>query len=189
VTQLHACCHELPIPAASKPAVWPELPQDVSHSLPRPTRTTHEWSVPAPRVTLKGVQILHDSQANRIKVDIPDKLQKVWFLLHQDGLVTILKEVADAPVTPIESASVSREKRSHSCTEGSVARTDQEVRVIGEKCPGQHAEPGHPADSCQPIEEAFSVLVVAENRLPIESSDHHVMEGARQIKARTTRHV
>jgi len=60
---------------------------------------------------------------------------------------------------------------------------------LGRSAQAQDAEPGDPADGCQPIEEPPSVLVVAENRLPIESSDHHMVEGARQIKAWTTRHV
>ena len=132
----HTCCHELPIPAAAKPAVWPELPLDLSHSLPRAARATYEWPVPAPRVALEGGQVPHDSQANRIEVDIADVLKEVWLFFHQDGLVTILKEVAGTPMTAIESASLSREKRSHGRAEGSVARADQEVRVIGEKRPG-----------------------------------------------------
>jgi len=48
-----------------------------------------------------------------IEVEVADELEQVGFLLTQDGLVPVLKEIAVAPVAPVEIGRISGEESPH----------------------------------------------------------------------------
>ncbi len=61
--------------------------------------------------------------------------------------------------------------------------------MIGEQGPGEDLETRCRTDRLEPGEKVISVPVALEDHLPVETSDHYVMEGPGQVKAWPTRHV
>jgi hypothetical protein len=74
--------------------------------------------MPAPRVAVQGSKVGDDSSAERIEVKVADEFEKVWVLLHHDGLVPVLKEVTGPTMAAVEGPGISREERAHASGQG-----------------------------------------------------------------------
>jgi len=117
--------HVLTITASCNPRVFVKSAQYLTDSLPRARNTAHESTMTGPRVSVQRIQINDGFDAKRVCMDVPYKLQQVWFFLHEDGFVPILEKVAAAFVASIECPGVSRQEASHGRRQGSFPGSDQ----------------------------------------------------------------
>ena len=62
--------------------------------------------------------------AEGIQVEVPHEFEQVRLLLHHDGLVAVLEEVAAPLVAAIEGAGVPRQERAHAPGEGPAPGTE-----------------------------------------------------------------
>jgi hypothetical protein len=58
-------------------------------------------------------------------MEIADQFQEIGFLLHKDGLVAVLKEVAASPIPAIEGAGITGQDPAHDRGERARASPDQ----------------------------------------------------------------
>jgi hypothetical protein len=130
-------------------------------------------------------------------VEVSHKLQEVRFLLHQDGLVPVLDEMAHPAMAPVECPGIPCEERSHGGHQAwldglpwpGMRATDKEVEVVRQQYPREDLESRTFHHPCKPSEEFGTIPVVAEEHLPVQSADHDVMQHSRRIQARSSWHV
>jgi hypothetical protein len=72
----------------------------------------------AVRVAVQAAEIRNHARADWIEMEIPHEFQEVRLLLHQDGLVPVLEEMAAPPMPAVESPRVAREEGTHGAREG-----------------------------------------------------------------------
>jgi len=58
------------------------------------------------------------------------------FLLAQDGLVAVMKNLADAPMPPIESSGISAQQPLHDGLDRGASGPQQQMEVVGDQRPG-----------------------------------------------------
>jgi hypothetical protein len=63
------------------------------------------------------------------------------------------------------------------------------MSVIGHQSPGVAGRPGFRQDICQPLEKLIAIVVVAEDRAPLDSSDNDVVKRTGGIYACFTWHA
>ncbi len=168
---------------------WRELPQDGPSGLPGAKPIAQERAMPGPGVPVQRAERGNHLCPERVQVQVPDEFEEVGFLLHHDGLVAVLEEVADPLVPPVEGARIAGEQRTHAARKRPLPRPGEEVGVIGEEGPSVDGEAGRVNQSRQPADEVGPVCVVPKDGAALESSHHHVVEDSRSIKARLSGHL
>ena len=121
-------------------------------------------------------------------MQVAHEFQKVRLLLHHDGLVPILKEMAPPPVSTIEGACIPGEERTHHPRQRASPRSDQEMGVIGKQRPGVHRpEVGlrEGGDACRKV---VPIVIVAKEGLLSDRPHHHVVQGSGCVKSGATWH-
>ena len=88
------------------------------------------------RDTAPGAEVRDDLRAQRIEVEVADELQEVRLLLHHDGLVPVLEEVAHPLVAAVEGPGIAREQTPHAAGQRARARPHEEVGMVREEGPG-----------------------------------------------------
>jgi len=66
--------------------------------------------MPGPGVPRERPQIRHHHPPDRVQVEVADEFEKGGRLLHHEGLVPVLEEMADAVMPPVERAGIAREE-------------------------------------------------------------------------------
>jgi len=125
----------------------------------------------------------------RIQVEVADEFQEIGLLLHHDGLVPVLEQVAHPSMAAVEGPRVAGEQGAHTARERPLPRPDEEVRMGGEERPRVDREAGRVDQGHQPADEVCPVQVGAEDRPALESSHHHVLEDPGSIEARLAGHL
>lgn len=70
-------------------------------------------------------------------MDIPDKRQQIRVLLAENGLVAALKQVPVSSMAPVERHRIAGQQPLHDARNGDIARSEQQVKVVGDQCPGK----------------------------------------------------
>ena len=96
--------------------------------------------MPRPGVAIEGGERRKHLRPEGIQVEIADEFQEIRLLLHHDGLVPILKEMAGPVVPPVEGPGVPGEEAPHAAGERAIPRADQQVGMIREEGPGVDGE-------------------------------------------------
>jgi hypothetical protein len=58
--------------------------------------------MPCVRIPVQSLQVFDNTSTQRIKVQIPDKLQKVWFFLAYYRLEAVLKYMSMTSMPPVK---------------------------------------------------------------------------------------
>jgi hypothetical protein len=141
-----------------------------------------------PWKAIKGREVGHDAQSERIEVNVTHQLVEVPLLLNQDRLVTILQKMPCSAMTMVEPHRISGEKAPHSAGQWLMPSANKQVKVVGDQSPGQHGETGGLARFGQPINKVIPVLVGPEDSLSVESTYHDMVDGRGRVQTRTSRH-
>ena len=171
------------------PAGLPREPrQDVGRCLPGAGHAAAKGGVACPGVALQLPQLANEAPAERVEMDVAHQLQQVGVLLDDDGSVPVLEEAAHPLVPAIEGSGVAGEQGSHAPGQGAGPRPHHKVGVVREQGsgvdgPGPALRQGREArDKIRPL------LVIPEDDPVLDPPHHHVVQDARRIQARATRH-
>jgi len=93
-----------------------------------------------------------------------------------------------SPMAAVERPRVAGEERAHRPHKWTRASTNQEVGMVGQECPGVHADGAGLGQRRQTPNEVGPILVIPEDRASFEPSHHHVVEDAGCIETWTTGH-
>jgi hypothetical protein len=180
--------HEGPVGAAGAARLEVELGEDGCCGLPWPGNGPQKGAVTRPGVTVEDAEVGDHPRPERIQVDVPHKFEQIRFLLHHDGLVTVLEEVANALMAPIEGARVASEEGSHHAGQGPRPSPDEEVGMVREERPGVDREAALRHRVGKAIEEVSTVGIPPEDGRLFNPPHHHMVEGIRGIESRAAWH-
>jgi hypothetical protein len=133
------------------------------------------------RVAIEGPQVWYDSSSKRIQVEIAHQLQKVSLLLHHDGAVPVLEEMAGAPVASVEGPSIPREEAPHGAGKGTGAGAHQQVHMVGEQRPGVDGQIPALGEAPEATEEVVPIPVIPEHWPPFDPPHHHMVQHSWRI--------
>ncbi|MDF1577263.1 MAG: hypothetical protein P1P81_02340 [Desulfobulbales bacterium] len=121
-------------------------------------------------------------------MDIPHKFQKIGVLITDYGFITILKEMAMAFMANVISDGIAGQQTAHKAGKPECAASKENMGMVGKQSPGINSGVGISGDQAQPIDEISPVLVIIKNPTLFNPSHNNMMQGARCIQPRLTRH-
>jgi hypothetical protein len=113
---------------------------------------------------------------------------EVPILLNDEGLVASLKEVADSVVAAIEPACVGRVEVCHDPRKGLRASPHREMDVVGHQAVGDQTKVELFPNAGEAGKVLFSILVISEDGLPLVPPGRYVVQRARELQPRWSRH-
>ncbi len=164
------------------PAAGAEVAEDRLGRLPGTGDLPQEGAVAGPGIPIQFAEVRDDLRAQRIEVEIPDELQEVRFLLHHDGLVPVLEEVAHPLVAAIEGPGVPGEQGPHAPSQGARPRPHQEVRVVREHGPGVDGPGPGLCQGREARDKVRPIRVIPEEDPALQPPHHDMVEGVRRIQ-------
>ena len=135
-----------------------------------------------PGIPVHVGQIRDEPRPHRIEVDVAHQLAEVGVLLHDDGLVAVLEEVAHPPVAAVVRLGVPRQEPAHELGEPRRAAPQEQVGVVGEEGPGVEGRPGCRGDVPQAPEERRAVFGIRDDRPPLDPPEDDVVQRAGGIE-------
>jgi len=69
-------------------------------------------------------------------VDVPDQFQEIGIFFADDGLVSVLEEMARAFMSFVEGNGIAGHEPSHNFAEWCEARAQKEVKMVRDQAPG-----------------------------------------------------
>jgi len=164
------------------PAAGAEVAEDRLGRLPGAGDRPQEGAVPGPGIPIQFAEVRDDLRAQRIEVEIPDEFQEVRVLLHYDGLVPVLEEVAHPLVAAVEGPGIAREQTPHAPGQGARARPHEEVGVVREHGPGVDGPGPALRQGREARDKIRPIPVIPEDDPALQPPHHHVVEGVRRIE-------
>lgn len=141
-----------------------------------------------PGVACKGAQVSDDSGAKGVKVEIPDEFQEIDFLIDHDRLVPILEQIASPLVAAVELAGVASQERSHTAAEGTGLGAHQQMGVVRQDRESINGEGARLCQGGNAPDEVLPIPIIPKDDLAVQPPDHHMVEGAGRVKARSAWH-
>lgn len=111
-------------------------------------------------------------------MDIAYKFEKIRVFFTDDGLVSVLEEVAGPLMPFVEGDGVSGHQFAHDLAEGRRAGAQKKVKMIRNQDPGVTLGLGFFQDDGQAIEEGLAIFVVEEDLSSFDAPGHHMLEKA-----------
>jgi hypothetical protein len=165
-----------------------EQPEDRIDLLPRDLALPQQGRMARIGIVFQGIEISDQSSTERIEVNVAHQFQKIWVLLAEDGLVSILKERAVPTMAAVVGNSISGEKPGHDGSQGDSACLQEEVNMVGQQGPGITGRRGFGQEASQAIQEIPLVLIVLEDALSLDPTQNEVVEGTGIIEAGLSGH-
>ena len=186
---IHPLHHESPIVPPSLTDPTPKLAEYCVHSLPGLALPSEEYTVSAPGVGLQGMEIMDETRAKRVQVNVPDQLQQVRLLLHHHGPEPVLEEMAPSAVPPIECPSIAPQERAHRAAKWAASRAYQQVQVVGHQRPGIHLPGAGHCHCCQPCHKVAPIQFVLKDGPVLDPTYHEVVQNAGSVQTGSSRHA
>jgi hypothetical protein len=121
-------------------------------------------------------------------MNIADKFEQITLFLAKNRFITVLEKVA-APLMPaVKADCVPGENFPHQITERFAPGTDQEMKVVGEKGPGQALTTGLEQSLFEAAEKIVTVPFTEKNLLAIMAADDDVVDSAREVDSLMSGH-
>ncbi|MFW6148213.1 MAG: hypothetical protein ACOC6B_07475 [Thermodesulfobacteriota bacterium] len=141
-----------------------------------------DGAVAGPGVLVEFVEVLHEFCPHGVKVDIADQFEEIRVFFADDGLVSVLEEVACAFVPFVEGDGASPCRGVWGrCAEGG----ENMVRNQG---PGVTLCFGLFQDNGEAVEEGLAICVIEEELAAFDASGHDVLEEAGGVKSGLAEH-
>ena len=94
-----------------------------------------QHGVTGPRVVSKGIDGLDEARPQRVEMDVANQGEQVGFVLDENGLEAVLKQVADAAISAVEGDGVTGQQAPQQRGQRHGAGTQEQVEVIGKERP------------------------------------------------------
>jgi hypothetical protein len=121
-------------------------------------------------------------------MQIANQFHKVGLFLTHDRLVAILKQVATTPMATVKGARVSGQQGAHSARQRPFSCAREQMEVVRKQGPGIHMKRSSLSQGAETGDEVIAIRVIAKYGLPRYPARHDMMQDARSIQARSTRH-
>jgi hypothetical protein len=121
-------------------------------------------------------------------VNITDKFEQITLLLAKNRFIAVLEKVAAPLMSPVKADCVPGEYFPHQITQRSVPGTDQEMKVVGEKGPGQALTTGLEQSLFEPAKKIVAVPFAEKNLLTIMAADDNVVDSAGEVDSLMSGH-
>jgi hypothetical protein len=118
-------------------------------------------------------------------MDVSKQFEEVVLFLDEEGLVSALEEMADAPMSGIEPLGIVGMQREHYPGQGRWPALQSEMDVIVHEAVGEDPKPKPFLALAEPFEIRFSVPIVAKDGLSLVPSSDHVVDPARELYAKS----
>ena len=89
-----------------------------------------DGAMSAPGVFVEFVEVLNQFGPERVEVNIANQFEEVWVLFADDGLVSVLEEMACPFVAFIKGDGVSGHAFAHNLAEGGRAGAQEKVKMV-----------------------------------------------------------
>jgi hypothetical protein len=122
-------------------------------------------------------------------MDVPDELAKIAFALAKNGLVPALKDMPDAPITPIVILAVSRQKPLHNAPDRFRLPFDQKMNVIRHQAIGIKIERRPLLLLRQQREEFNEIFPRMKYVLPVVAARDHMIQTTLDLNPQFSRHT
>jgi hypothetical protein len=132
-------------------------------------------------MSFKLFHVLYEAGSKWVKMNVTHQFQQVDVLLAQNRLVAVLEEVAVSTVSAVIPKGVTGQKPSHDRRDGNCSGPEQEVKMIGNKCPGIATCFGFFQDTSESNQKIVSVGIVLEYLSSFNAPGNDVVEGSRSI--------
>lgn len=152
------------------------------HALP------NECGVPGPGMMIERSHIRNESRAKWVEMDVADQFEQISITIANDRFIAVLKQVTGAAVAAIEIDRIAGEQATHEMGKIALARTQQEVEMIGQQCPGKTIGMGSNQQCREAIEKPAAVVIVKENVAAVDPTYDDVLEQVGEIEASGTWH-
>lgn len=135
---------------------------------------------------LPTARIPHHSSSHRVEDNVPDHFKEIGILLHQDGLVPPLEQVAEAAMAAIEGLGLDPVQLAHA-PRGFPPEVNEEVVVIHETV-GVAPKAVASNHLSQDPEEGKEIDIIQEDRLPRVSPGGDVVQRTRKFHPQWPHH-
>ena len=159
--------------------------EEVVHIKPCRAVAAPEESIARPSVVL---WTLDDAGLNRVAMNVAHERMEVALFLDEECLVAALEEMADAVVSAVEPFGVRRVEPGHDSGQRGLPGANGQVNVVAHEAEGEQAEPELLPVMGQAREVLLPIGIVAVQSPALVSSSGHVVQRARELQARRSRH-
>ena len=111
-------------------------------------------------------------------MDIAYKFEKIRVFFTDDGLVSVLEEVAGPLMPFVEGDGVSGHQFAHDLAERGRASAQEKVKMVRDQGPGITLGLGFFQNDGKAVEERLAIRVIEEELAPFDASGHDVLEEA-----------
>jgi hypothetical protein len=137
---------------------------------------SHQGAVSTPWEGLKSPKILNQAAPQRIQVDVAHQLQEVRVVLANNRLESVMEQMPDPAVTPVEVNGVRRHQTPHECREGRPIGADEQVKMVGHQAPCEATGARFKQKFPESLKEEFVVFGVEEDPVAFVSACDYMME-------------
>jgi hypothetical protein len=133
--------------------------------------------MPGIGVALQFLKTFDSTCADRVKVNVPDKFQKIRLFVNDEAFVPVLKKMALPVVPKVEPNRMASQQTAHHRGQSRIGRLKEQMEVIGQKCPGiktWRVRLGKKV--AESIEEILAIGFITKDLAPLDASSHDVME-------------
>jgi hypothetical protein len=135
-----------------------------------------------------GLRELAQPGSNRITGDVRRSHTDLSVVLHQDGAIPPLEDMANAVVAGVEPLRISTVQTPHSFTEIRLGRLDQKVRMVVHQAVRQGGPSQSTTHCLKTLQIEAAVDVIEINRRSVIPPSENVIDGARFVVARLPGH-
>ncbi|BBO68849.1 hypothetical protein DSCA_27790 [Desulfosarcina alkanivorans] len=114
-------------------------------------------------------------------MNVSHQFQQVGIFLAQNGFVTILKQMAAAPVAPIVCRGMTGQQSAHDGRHGRITGTKQQMEMVRDQRPGKTACLRLRDNGFQAFKELVTIMIVIEDITATDSASNYMVQSARSI--------
>ena len=141
-----------------------------------------------PGIEVETINSFYKVGSQGVQVDIANEFEEVRIFLAHDRLVTVLEEMAPSVVPQVEGDGIAGQESSHEGGQAGRTAAQEEMKVIGNECPGIDARSRFFSDLPKPVKEVLAIPGVSEDGGTIDTSYHDVMQGSFNVESWPSRH-
>ena len=136
-----------------------------------------------PGIGVEAINGFYKVGSQGVQVDIANQFDEVRIFFANDRLVTVLEQMAPSLVPQVEGNGIAGQESSHEGGQTCRTATQEEMKMVGNECPGIDARSRFFSDLPKPVEEVLAILGVPEDRSAVDTPYHDVMQGSFNVES------
>jgi hypothetical protein len=140
-------------------------------------------------ISIQFFKRLDNSRSQRVEVNVARQLQEIDLFLAKNRLVAVLKQMPASMAAPVKASGITAQQAAHNGGDGNIAGFDQQVKMVGNQCPGVTARLALGENLTQATQKIVTILIVAENLPALNTAGNNVMQRPRRVYSGFSRHA